>query len=490
MSDLKVKTITGLKWSAYERVATQGINFIISVIIARILSPSDYGVVGMISIFIGVSNVFINGGFGSSLIRKQNRTEIDFSTVFYYNITISFFFYILLYFSAPLIAGFYNSPILTSVTRVVGLNIIIGAFGTMQRVKLTIAVNFKTQTKISAISLLITGALGIYLAYIGLGVWALIVQGLASTIITTGLLWYFVRWKPLKVFSKRSFQELFGFGSKMMLSGLLDTIYTNIYQVIIGKKYSANDLGYYTRASGIAQLFSLEITSVFQRVTYPVLSEMQEDSQRLARNYRRLLRMSAFVIFPIMLILAALSKPLIAVLLTEKWLPAVPLLQVLCIAHMFAPIHAINLNLLQVKGRSDLFLRLEIIKKIMATAVLLVSFSFGVLAICIGTIVVSILSLSINTYYTGQLIQLGFLKQFKDIALILITSVIAGLVALLPSALMSNAYYQLLAGGLAGIAFYLGMAYVLKMDEMKEITTLVLRNNSQREAGSFDDSGL
>lgn len=488
MNNLKGRTISGLKWSAYERVAAQGVTFVISIIIARILSPSDYGVVGMLAIFIGIANVFINGGFSSALIRKKDRSEVDFSTVFYYNIAVSCFFYLLLFFCAPLIARFYDTPILTKVTRVVGLNIIIGALAAMQRAKLVIAVDFKTQAKISLVTLTITGGLGILLAYMKFGVWALIFQHLATTTITTILLWYFIRWKPLGIFSKSSFRELFGFGSKIMLSGLLDTVYVNIYQLVIGKRYNATELGYYTRASGFAQLPSLEITHVFQRVTFPILSEMQDDLQRLAKNYRRLLKMSAFLVFPIMALLAALAEPVVRILLTDKWLPVVPLIQILCASHMFAPIHSINLNLLQVKGRSDLFLRLEIIKKLMVTAVLFVSFSFGVAAICIGMVFVSIVALIINTYYTGKIIQLGFLKQMKDIAPIMAISLIAGAIALACSFFIENAYMQLFIGGIAGVAFYMGIAFILKIDEMKEISSVLLKRDFQHSTIMTDES--
>ncbi len=475
MSGLKQKTIAGLKWSAIERFATQGISFVISIIIARILSPADYGLIGMISIFIAVSNVFVGAGFGSALIRKQERTEEDCSTVFYYNIIVSILFYILLFIAAPWIADFYKSPELTNITRVVGLNIIIGAFGAIQSTKLSIAIDFKTQAKISLIVVIITGGVGLAMAYNGFGVWALVIQGLASAVLSSVLLWYLVRWNPLWVFSIRSFKELFGFGSKLMLSGLLDTIYSNIFQLIIGKKYLAVDLGYYTRAVGMVQLPSSNITGIIQRVTFPILSEIQHDTERLKKNYRRLLKMSAFIIFPIMVLLAALGKPLVLVLLTEKWLPAVPLMQVLCFSAMFYPIHAINLNLLQVKGRSDLFLRLEIIKKIMITLVLFASVPFGVLAMCYGTIVTSVVALIINTYYTGKLIQHGFMDQIKDITPMLAISLSAGLAAFLPTLFLSGNMIQIFTGVLAGGIIFLGLGYLLKLKEFNEIKTILLK---------------
>lgn len=478
MTSLKQKTATGLKWSSLERFSSQGISFLINIIIARILSPSDYGIIGMISIFIAISSVFVAGGFGAALIRKQNRTDIDFSTVFYYNIVVSIFFYVLLFITAPFIAKFYNTPILSLIIRIVGLNVVIGALGAIQSTILNIAIDFKTQTKISVITLIITGTIGISMAYSGYGVWALVFQGLSAALISTGLLWVFVGWKPKWVFSYGSFKELFGFGSKLMLSGLLNAIYENIYQVVIGKKFTSADLGFFTRAKGLVQLPSSNITNIIQRVTFPVLSEMQNDTKKLTRNYHKLLKMSAFVIFPLMMLLCGISEPLVRILLTDKWLPAVPLVQVLCFSYMFYPIHAINLNLLEVKGRSGLFLRLEIIKKVLITVVLFASAPFGVLVMCYGTILTSILALIINTYYTGKLIQIGFLRQIKDILPILVISIITGIIAYLPTLLLEESYFQLGLGSILGSLFYVGSSYVFKINELNELRNFILRRNA------------
>ena len=467
MTSIKQRTIAGLKWSTAERFSSQGIRFIISIIIARLLSPADYGIIGMIMIFIEISGVFVGGGFSSALIRKQNRTDADLSTVFYYNIAVSLFFYFLLFVTAPLIADFYDSEIITPIIRVVGLNVIIGAFSAIQSTILNIKIDFKTQTKISLIALLLSGSIGITMALMGYGVWTLVVQTLVQTLISSILLWFFIKWKPQKIFSINSFKELFGYGSKLMLSGLIDSIYRNIYQVIIGKLFTKSDLGYFTRAKGLTQLPSSNITSVIQRVTFPILSEMQDDKKQLETNYRKLLKMSAFVIFPLMLLLCALSKPLIEILLTEKWLPAVPLLQVLCIAYMFYPIHAINLNLLQVKGRSDLFLKLEIIKKIITTIILIITAPLGVFIMCVGIVASSVISLVINTYYTGKLIHVGFVKQMRDIMPIMILSTISGLFAYLPSMLVKTNYLQLGIGGILGcLTFFLG-SYIFCNKELK-----------------------
>lgn len=473
MTGIKQKTIAGLRWSAAERFSSQGIRFVISIIIARMLSPDDYGIIGMIMIFIEISNVFISGGFGSALIRKQDRTDIDLSTVFYYNIAVSTFFYLLLFFTAPVIATFYGNEILIPVIRVIGLNIIISAFGAIQSTILNIKIDFKTQTKISFISLIISGISGITLALKGYGVWTLVAQQLIQTFFSTILLWIFIKWQPKRVFSVNSFRELFGFGSKLMLSGLIDATYNNIYQVLIGKMFTTADLGFYTRAKLLAQQPSSNITGVIQRVTFPVLSEMQNNLPQLESSYRKLLKMSAFVIFPMMLLLSALSEPLIKILLTDKWLPAVPLLQILCIAYMFYPVHAINLNLLQVKGRSDLFLRLEIIKKSVTTVIMIITASFGVLVMCIGIVVSSLIALIINTYYTGKLINIGFFNQLRDILPIMSLSIVSGIIAFIPSLLFHESYFQLVIGGLSGCLIYFTGSFFFFSNELKLMRTFI-----------------
>ena len=473
MKSFRQKTITGLKWSAFERFSSQGLAFIFNIVIARILIPADYGIIALIAVFMGVSQVIINGGFAAALIRKQDRTEEDFSTVFYYNVLAGIFLYLLLFIAAPWIADFYKMPILIPVTRVAGLNMIIASFSTIHITKLTIAVNFKTLAKISFISTVITGMVGIFMAYLGYRVWALVFQGLAASVLSTILLWTYVKWKPLMIFSTASFRNLFGFGSKLMLSGLLDTLYNNLYQMIIGKKYTTTDLGYFTRATMLVQLPSNNITEVIQRVTFPVLSEMQQDLKALTSNYQRLLKMSAFIIFPIMVFLIALSEPLVRLILTDKWLPIVPLVKILSLSYMFYQIHAINLNLLKVKGRPELFLKLEVIKKIIITIVLFASVPFGILMMCYGTVLTSVISLVINTYYTGKLIQHGFLKQMNDIGPAFFISLLAGFAAFLPTLYFNNLLLQLCVGLATGFIVLLVGAYFLKIKELSEVKSII-----------------
>ena len=412
---LKTKTVNGLKWSAIERFSTQGVQFVIQIFLARLLLPSDYGVIAMLAIFIAISQSFVDSGFSNALIRKLDRDEDDFTTAFLFNIGVGLFFYGILYISSPLIATFYNLPLLSPITKVLGFSVFFNSLCIVQQAILTIRLDFKTQMYVSLFSVLIAGGIAIIMAYKGYGAWALVWQVIISTFLRTVLLWILVGWRPKGRFTRKSFKALFGFGSKLLASGLLDTVYKNIYLIVIGKLYASNTLGFYAKAKDFSFYPASSITSIIQRVTYPVLSEIQNEDERLRTNYRKLLRLSAFVFFPLMIGLSAVADPLVRLLLTDKWESSILLLQILCFAMMWYPIHAINLNLLQVKGRSDLFLKLEVIKKILTTLTLAVTFPFGIEVMCYGQVFNSIVTLSINTYYTGKLIRVGFLTQMKDV---------------------------------------------------------------------------
>ncbi|MDE6695503.1 MAG: lipopolysaccharide biosynthesis protein, partial [Muribaculaceae bacterium] len=345
MSDsLKNKTINGTVWSSLERFSVQGIQFIVMIIMARILTPADYGLVGMLAIFIAVSQSLIDSGFSQALIRKQDRSEIDNSTVFFFNIGVGIVLYFILFFLSPIIADFYNEPQLIPITRIVGLSLVFNSLVVVQRALLTVNLDFKTQAKASFAGALISGAVGITMAYTGFGVWAIVWQQISNLATITILLWILSHWNPILAYSWKSFKELFGFGSKLLASGLLDTIFKNLYLIVIGKFFRASDLGYYTRANQFTDFASSNITGIFQRVTYPVLCTIQNDDARLSDVYRRLLKTSAFIIFPLMMGLAAVAKPMVISFLTEKWLFSANLIQVLCFSQMWYPVHAINLN--------------------------------------------------------------------------------------------------------------------------------------------------
>lgn len=476
MSDsLKSKTVKGVVWSSIERFSTQGVQFLIMIIMARLLTPKDYGLIGMLAIFLAVAQSLIDSGFSQALIRKQNRTDVDNSTVFYFNIIVSCSLYLILFISAPFVADFYNQPELTSVMRVVCLGVILNSLAVVQRALLTVRIDFKTQAKASLSAAVISGCIGIVLAYSGFGVWSLVVQQLFNLSVNTLLLWIFSQWRPMAVFSWKSFHELFAFGSKMLASGLLDTLYRNIYPIVIGKLFSASSLGHYTRAQQFSEFPSSNITGIIQRVTYPVLCGIQDDMERLTNVYRKFLKLSAFVIFPFMMGLSAVAKPFINISLGSQWEFCGQLLQVICFAMMWYPIHSINLNLLQVKGRSDLFLRLEIIKKILGITVLCITAPFGLIVMCYGQIFNSIVALAINTYYTGKLINVGFIRQMKDLfPTILLSLTMFGTILLVNGFIESN-MYRLIIGIMVGIVVYVSGSYIFKFKELQTLFSLIRR---------------
>lgn len=400
MSDsLKSKTVSGVLWSAIERFSLQGVQFIINVLMARLLLPSDYGMIGMLAVFLQISQTFIDSGFSDALVQKKDRTETDLSTVFYFNIVISVLLYLLLFIGAPFIAQFYHMPELTLVTRIVMLNLIFSSFAAVPKIILVIKIDFKTQSKISLISAVVSGGIGITMAYKGYGVWSLVFQSLLNILLITFLSFYYINWRPLKTFSKDSFQNLFSFGSKLLFSRLIHALYYNLYAIVIGRRYSSAELGYYTRAEQFAIFPSGNINAIISRVTFPILSSIQDDDERLASAYRKYIKLASFLIFPLMIGLAVLAKPLIILLLTEKWIMTVVLLQILCFDWMFDHLSIINLNLLYVKGRSDWAFRLEIIKKTIATLILLLSIPFGIEGMCWGRVLYSLIAAYLNTHY-------------------------------------------------------------------------------------------
>lgn len=476
MSDnLKKKTVNGLLWSCIERFSVQGVQFGISIIMARILTPNDYGLIGMLTIFIALSQSLIDSGFSQALIRKQDRTEVDNSTVFYFNIVVSFLLYGLLYVLAPYVSEFYNVPELTSLMRVVCISIIFVSLSVVQRAHLTGKLDFKAQAQASLMAAVISGVVGVWMAYQGYGVWSLAIQQILSQCLNTFFLWIVSEWRPAVVYSWSSFRSLFSFGSKLMAVGVIDTLYHNIFAIIIGKVFSAASLGFYTRAQSFSDLPSSNITGILQRVTYPVLCSIQDDDERLASVYRRFLKLSAFVMFPLMVGLASVATPLVLVLLGVQWGFTAVLLQIICFSMMWYPIHSINLNLLQVKGRSDLFLKLEIIKKIFLVIMLVITVPMGLLAMCYGQIVTSLFSLVVNTYYTGRFINVGFFRQMKDLFPTILLSLSMGLLAFSMTFFCQNAYIQLMMGVSIGFLYYLLMARAFGFAELHELFLIVNR---------------
>lgn len=477
-SDLKKKTAKGMLWSAVERFSTQGFQFLFGILLARLLTPNDYGMIAMLTIFLAICQTFIDSGFANAIIRKIDRTEKDMATMFFFNIGMSLVCYAIIYLSAPFIASFYKMDELTLILRVLALRLIIQSFATIQATNLTIRIDFKKQAKISLSAAIISGIVGIGFAYKGYGVWALVIQSLFSSTFSSILYWLVVRWHPQCFFNKESFKNLFSFGSKLLISGLLDTIYNNLYPLVIGKFYTPAQLGAFAKADHFSQFPSQNIMRILHRVSYPVLSSLQNDPQRMRNSFLKFINYSALIIFPLMLGLLALSKPMTLLLLTERWKEMIPILQLLCIAMMWYPVHAINLNILQVLGRSDLFLKLEIIKKIIGLAILLITLPIGVTAMCIGQIVDSILGLFINTYYSKKFINAGIGEQSKFLLPTLLNSTAMAAIILVINSLLPQDKYALQIGiGLTvGILYYFTTNYLFNRNICKEILSLLKKS--------------
>lgn len=413
---LKNKAVKGTFWSGIDNVSKLGVTFLVSIILARLLSPDDYGLIGIIAIFTAVCNSLIDGGFYTALIRKKDASDDDYNTMFIVNLSVSITLYVVIFACSPWIASFFERPELNALTRVSSLGIIAGAFSLVQQTRLTKRIDFKSQTKVSLVASIISGIIGIVAALVGFGVWSLVIQSLLSQTLRSMLLAYYNRWLPHLRFSSRSFHELFGFGWKMLLSGLINTVWNELYQVVIGKFYSPASLGQYTRSQQFSKLLSSNLTSVVQRVTYPVLSNIQDDRERMVSAYRRIIKMTIFVSATGMFFLGAISEPLLYCLIGPKWHEAAVYLPLICLSGSTYPLHAINLNMLQVQGRSDLFLKLEIAKKTIGVAPLMIGIFAGIIPMLCADLITTVIAYFLNSHYSGRLLGYGSLNQLKDIA--------------------------------------------------------------------------
>lgn len=481
--DIKTMAVHGVAWTMAEKYSGQIIQFVIQIILARLLTPSEYGLIGVLAIFIAISTVFIDGGFSAALVQYKDRTDRDVSTVFYLNVGLATFIYLLLFFAAPWIADFYDKPILTSIVRVYCLTLIITSFASTSQTLLTINLDFKTTTKISLISGLLSGIAGVTLAYYGYGVWALVWQAIASALLTTLLTFFMVKWLPRAGFCKESFHRLFSFSSKLFAANLISAVYDKIFGNIIGKMFNTAALGFYDRALSFNVLLNNNVTHVLGRVSYPLLSQIQDDNERLMSIYKRYIAISAFLTFPLMMLLCGIAKPLILGLLTAKWANSIILLQVLTFGFLWDGVIVSNLNLIKVKGRSDLVLRLEIIKKIIAFALCggaLILFR-SVLALCVAKGIYGFIALILNTIYTKRLINYGFLRQLSDYWPYLAASVGVLAISLGCSELIGNNWLALGGATILSGGFYLAVCHFCKLYAYQEILGLLrnkLRKNS------------
>jgi teichuronic acid exporter len=473
--DIKQKTITGLLWSFLDSFSSQGIQFIVGIVLARLLSPREFGLIGMLSIFIAISQSFIDSGFTTALIRKNNCTKEDYSTIFYFNIIVSVFFYLLLFSFSGAISSFFNEPQLKSLIQVLGIGLLFNSLAIIQKTIMVKELNFKIQMRISFTASLLSGLISLLMAYQGMGVWSLVALTLSRFGISTILLWVWSTWRPIMVFSMRSFKDLFSFGSKLLISGLLDTGYRNVYNLIVGKFFSASELGYYVQADQFQTLPSQNLVGVISKVSFPVLSSIQNEPEKLRAAYKKLIKSTMLFTFVLMIGLAAVAKPLILTLIGEKWLPSVIYLQMLCFVGMFYPLHALNLNMLQVQGRSDLFLRLEIIKKIIAIPTIVIGVFFGIKVLILGLFVSTVIAFYLNSYWSGKFIGYSTFQQVKDILPSFCLSLFVGITVFIAGRILNFSPLLVLFSQVGlGILLTFGISELLQLEDYKYIKEIVL----------------
>ena len=412
---LKKKTVRGTFWSAVDSVSSQGVTFLVGLVLARLLTPHEYGLIGYIMILVAVFNSIVDSGFSNALIRKKDAGETDYSTAFIFNLAVSLVMVAAMILVAGPFSRFFKEPQLVPLVRVMSVIVVINALALIQRTRLVKSVDFKTQTKASLTSSVASGAVGLAMAFCGLGVWSLVGQQISRQLINTVCLWILNKWKPTWQFSWSSFRELFGFGWKLLVSGLIDTVWKEIYQLVIGKFYSTSTLGQYTRGKQFSDIFSSNMTSIVQRVSYPVLSSIQDERERMKEGYRKIIRTTMLASFVLLFGLSAVAESLLTVLIGPQWKEAAHYLQIICFTASLYPLHAINLNMLQVQGRSDLFLKLEIVKKIIAVGPLSIGVFIGIDWMLWSSVVTSIINYWLNSSYSGTLIGYSTWTQIKDI---------------------------------------------------------------------------
>ena len=474
-SNIKQKTQRGLLWNMLERIGVYAIQFSVTIYIARILDPHDFGLIAMLALFTQLSTIFIDSGFSRALIQKKDRTETDFSTIFFFNLAISILIYLILFFSAPIIAGYYEEPQLIPISRILFINFIISAINIVPMAKLSIAVDFKTRAIITTIATLFSYAAGFVMAISGCGVWTLVFLNISNTAMTTLLLIIKLRWKPALTFSKESFKQMFNYGWKLLMASIISAVSTKIYFMVIGKKFTTDDVGYYDKGERMPTFVSGSLMTVLQNVSFPIMSEMQNDDQRLNSYYRKLIRLCVFCVFPCMIGFALLAEPLTRYLLTEKWLPAVPLVQWFCISYLFMPLCSLNTNYLNAKGDSDMTLLIECIKLPIGLAILFASLQWGVLGIVVGRAINSFIGFFVNAYFPGRMSGYTPWKQLKEmVPTMLATACMAAavwpIVHFLPN---SYDIVKILSAPIVGGGVYYGVSLLLRIDEVKDMNGIV-----------------
>jgi len=474
---LKNKTVSALFYSFGGFLANSGIQFIIGIIMARLLLPKDYGIMGMVAIFIAISQIFIDSGMTQALIREKNVSQADYSTVFYYNLLIAIVIYALLFISAKAISDFFREPVLINIIRVVGLGMLISSLGLIQSTILIRKLDFKTQTKIGVISSISSGIIGIVFAYFGYAVWSLVITNLLNQVITLFLLIVSNKWLPLLTFNVNSFKRFFGFGWKMLLTALLGTLYANLYNVIIGRIYSATQLGYYTKSLSLKDIAANSITTSVTKVSYPVFSSLQDDTDSLKSGFKKIIKNTSFLTFPMMIGLATVASPLIQVLFGNNWMPIVPYFQILCLTGTTLPHRSINLNILLVKGRSDLFLGLDILKMIISLLIIavVIVFDYGIYGLLWANFISTIIAFFVNSYFSGKFISYSTKEQIIDMIPALLNSILMGVIVYFSGVILpQNSFIRLAMQITIGIVTYVFLSKLAKVEEFDMMYQLVV----------------
>lgn len=475
MHSIKQKSINGMIWTATERLSLQAVQLLISVILARLLEPSEFGLIGMLAIFQAVAQSVQDSGFGSALIQKKNADQTDASSVFFFNLLVGILIAILFSLSAPLIGHFFGEPILVPLTRVLSLNFIINGFSLVQVSMLTKKLDFKSQMKVSLLAAVASGVIGVVLAQQGFGVWALVGQMLSSNLLKAFFLWFFNSWRPSLIFSMTSLKSMFSFGSRLLVSGLINTFFSNLYNAFIGRVFSATELGYYSKASTFEAAAAQATTASMSKVIYPALAPYQDDNTVLKKAYRKAIRLAAFLQFPLMIGLWSVADPAFRLLLTDKWAPSIPYFQIMCFIGLFYPLHALNLNILQVKGRSDLFLRLEVIKKSLTVLVMVITYRWGIIALLYGTLFNSVISYILNSSYNHRLIGYRQAEQIRDIAPSFFSAAIMGFCMYLIGKIPIDGYLlMIILQIISGVVIYFLLGLFISPNEWHEIRNLII----------------
>ncbi|OAD89122.1 polysaccharide biosynthesis protein [Clostridiales bacterium KLE1615] len=469
----KGNVVSNFIWRFAERCGAQLVTFIVSIILARILAPEDYGTIALVTVFTTILQVFVDSGLGTALIQKKNADDLDFSSVFYFNFVVCFVLYAGMFVAAPFIAKFYGDTTLTPIIRVISLTIVISGVKGIQQAYVSKNMLFKRFFFSTIGGTIFSAFLGIGLAKAGYGVWALVAQQLSNTTVDTIILWITVRWRPRKAFSWKRLKSLLSFGWKLLVSSLLDTCYNNLRNLIIGKMYSASDLAFYNQGDKFPKLIVTNINTSIDSVLLPTMSSAQDDRERVKNMTRRAIKTSTYVMAPLMMGLAFCATTIVKLVLTDKWLPCVPFLRIFCITYMFWPVHTANLNAINAMGRSDWFLRLEIIKKIMGIAILLSTMWFGVMAMAYSLLLSSVLSQIINSWPNRKLLGYGYLEQVRDFAPGILLAVGMGICVYFIGYIPLPTIMTLVIQIFAGAALYIGVSAILKLEEFEYLLGMV-----------------